>query len=166
MERDQGIKQDSGKPRWELVPMKALEGIPLVMADAIEPTEKFPYGRYEMHSWQKVDPKRYLAALLRHIVELQDGQEFTEDTGMRVIDAVLTNAMFLSWFLQNGYDIKELAVSFKWPQPTTSKDGNVKVKIDLDELLGPPVVIEGHNPVKEVPPNFDWLIKKRLETGL
>jgi hypothetical protein len=115
--RNQEIKQDSGKPRWELVPMKALEGIALVMQDAIEPTELFPDGRYEVHSWQKVDPKRYLAALVRHITELQAGQERTDDTGMRIIDAILTNAMFLSWFLQNGYDIKKLVPEGEWDVP-------------------------------------------------
>ena len=115
--RNQEIKQDSGKPRWELVPMKALEGIALVMQDAIEPSEQFPYGRYEIHSWQKVDPRRYMAALIRHVAELQSGQEYTEDTKMRVIDAILTNAMFLSWFLQKGYDIRKLVPEGKWDVP-------------------------------------------------
>jgi hypothetical protein len=121
--RNQDVKQDAGKPRWELVPMKALEGIPIVMADAIEPTEDFPEGRYRVHSWQEVDPLRYLGALQRHINELQAGQEFTDDTGMRIIDAIQTNAMFLSWFLQNGYDIENFKVGKKKEPETVGMFG-------------------------------------------
>ena len=138
-ERNQVIKQDSGKPRWELVPMKALEGIPIVMADAIEPTEQFPEGRYEIHSWQKVDPTRYLAALVRHVIELQAGQEFTEDTGMRIIDAILTNAMFLSWFIQNGYDIKNLVPKGNFDVPEfMHPDAQKEESIDVVECCGCP----------------------------
>jgi hypothetical protein len=108
MSRDQGIKQDEGKPRWELVPMKALEGIPKVMQDAIEPTKEHPEGRYEIHSWQKVDPLRYFGAMMRHIVDLQTGEELTRDTLQEHIDAILTNAMFLSYFLKTGYDCRGL----------------------------------------------------------
>lgn len=143
MNREQGIKQDSGKPRWELVPMKALEGIALVMQDAIEPTEQFPNGRYEKHSWQKVDPRRYLAALVRHVAELQNGQEYTEDTKMRVIDAVLTNAMFLSWFLQRGYDVRKLVPEGQWDTPNfmvnasgCTEPTTIPECIECEEVLG------------------------------
>lgn len=112
MSRKQEIKQDEGKPRWELVPMKALEGIPKVLADAIEPKAGEISGRYKENSWQVVEPERYFAALVRHVIELQEGKLVTDDTGMNIIDAIQTNAMFLRWFQQQG-KLPNLNVSFE-----------------------------------------------------
>jgi hypothetical protein len=103
---NQVIKQDAGKPRWDLIPMEALEGIALNMQDAIEPSEEYPDGRYEIHSWQQVDPLRYFGAMVRHIVSLQAGEAKTTDTLQHHIDCILTNAMFISWALKNGYDVE------------------------------------------------------------
>jgi hypothetical protein len=92
--------------------MHALEGIPIVMADAVKPGPNGEPGRYKEHSWQSVEPKRYFAALLRHVADLQAGKFKTDDTGMQTIDAILTNAMFLSWFQKNGVAL-DLDIKFK-----------------------------------------------------
>lgn len=99
-------KQDNGKTHWELVPMKALSGIADVLAEAIKVDPTTGEQKYTEHTWQTVEPKRYFAALLRHLQDLQDGIMFVEDTpNIRTIDAIQANAMFLSWFMLNGIDL-------------------------------------------------------------
>lgn len=90
-----GIKFDNLKINWSLVDLKLLEGLVRVLM----------YGekKYSSHNWQGVEngKERYLSALMRHIVEYQDGKEFDEETGQPVIDSILCNAYFLKYFEEN-----------------------------------------------------------------
>ena len=54
-------KQDQGKPRLDLVPPILVEAVGEIMTYGI--------GKYREESWRTVDPKRYRAALMRHLMK-------------------------------------------------------------------------------------------------
>ena len=84
-------KYDAGKLRMDLIPPEALEAI----------AEILTYGakKYSANSWQNLPDfkARYTGALLRHLTAWQRGEERDPESGLRHIDHVLCNAVFLSW---------------------------------------------------------------------
>ena len=85
-----GLKLDSEKPRWELLPLKTVEDIVKVMT----------YGakKYAPNNWKLVEPKeRYLAAALRHITAWQSGEIIDPESGLPHLAHALTSLLFLHW---------------------------------------------------------------------
>ena len=84
-QKDDGdIKADSGKTRWDLVPMEALEGIAKI----------FTYGsiKYDDNNWKKSEyPDRYYAAAMRHLAEIRKGNWIDPESGLPHIDHCLTS---------------------------------------------------------------------------
>lgn len=96
-EKELGLKFDSGKLPWDLLPLHALEGIVLVL--------KYGAQKYAPNSWQHVtDPvRRYTAASRRHQVAIDAGEELDTESGLPHRYHVACNEMFLCWFqLQKG----------------------------------------------------------------
>jgi hypothetical protein len=91
-----GLKYDSEKLPWELLPLDALEGIVRVLA--------FGAAKYAPNSWQQVKDarRRYTAAMRRHQAAIDSGEEYDADSSLPHIYHVACNAMFLSWFEKNG----------------------------------------------------------------
>ena len=83
-----GLKHDGGKPRLDLVPAELIEAVGAVMTHGAE-----KYGEY---SYRKVDPKRYRAALMRHICKwLKDPHGIDEDSGLPHLWHIACNVAFL-----------------------------------------------------------------------
>lgn len=85
-------KFDAGKPRIDLIPGEALEGVGEILA--------YGAAKYAEDSWQLVPDaeKRYRAALLRHMAAILRGEVRDPESGKLHIDHVATNAAFLQFF--------------------------------------------------------------------
>lgn len=84
-----GVKLDTGKPRWDLLPWRALRGVVDVLT--------FGAKKYCDNGWQSVPGgrSRYTAALLRHLAAHEQGEVLDPDSGLPHLAHVATNALFL-----------------------------------------------------------------------
>lgn len=87
-----GMKYDQGKPRMWLLPFISLYEIAKVLT--------FGAKKYAAHSWQTVPngEERYTNALLRHLVSINEGEIYDEESGLLHWSHVGCNALFLIWF--------------------------------------------------------------------
>ena len=87
-----GIKNDKGKARWDLVEFEELDKMVGVLTLGAQ--------KYEEDNWKKVDnPKeRYFSALMRHVSAWKRGEVVDEDDGLSHMAHVMANAMFLMYF--------------------------------------------------------------------
>ncbi|MGO1190294.1 dATP/dGTP diphosphohydrolase domain-containing protein [Vibrio casei] len=71
-----GMKHDSDKPRYDLLPPLAVDEMAKVMT--------FGAKKYAPNNWQKVDNpiERYTAALLRHTFAMMRGETHDKETGL------------------------------------------------------------------------------------
>ena len=83
-----GYKHDGDKPRLDLVPPEIIEAVGRVMSHGIS---KYGEGNY-----RKVEPKRYRAALMRHICKwLKNPYGIDEDSGLPHLYHIACNVAFL-----------------------------------------------------------------------
>ena len=95
-----GFKEKAGKLRFELVPLEALEGIIRVL--------EYGANKYKDDNW-KIVPNainEYRGALLRHMAKMQAGEEYDKESGLRHVDHIATNAMFLCWLYRHTEELK------------------------------------------------------------
>ncbi len=71
-----GVKHDAGKPRWGLLPTKALGAIVGVLT--------FGAQKYAPGNWRRVEKARdrYYDALLRHLTAWHEGEVTDPESGM------------------------------------------------------------------------------------
>ena len=82
-------KFDSNKPRLDLVPPEIIEAVGTVRTYGVQ-----KYG--EEYSYRKVEPKRYRAALMRHICAwLKNPHGVDEESGLPHLWHVACNVAFL-----------------------------------------------------------------------
>jgi hypothetical protein len=95
--RGEGIKYDTGKLRWDLLPLEEIEKIVEVLSDGAE--------KYDDNNWKELDnPKeRYFAALMRHLVAYRKGEILDPESGRTHLAHAATNLIFLMYF-NNGED--------------------------------------------------------------
>ena len=94
-----GVKYDTGKLRWSLVPWEAMTVVVWVLQHGAE--------KYGDDNWKRVDnaKTRYWDALMRHAVLYQQGEKIDPDTGLSHMASIASNALFLLWFeLKGGTD--------------------------------------------------------------
>lgn len=86
---DQKIKADFGKPRLSLVPLEILP--------AIAQVREYGNAKYgDSESWRRVEPERYIDALLRHVFAFaSDPTGVDEESGFPHLWHVATNVAFL-----------------------------------------------------------------------
>lgn len=83
-----GLKHDGGKARLDLVPPEIIEAVGKVMT--------FGAQKYGEASYKRVDPKRYRAALMRHICKwLKNPHGVDSDSGLPHLWHVACNVAFL-----------------------------------------------------------------------
>jgi hypothetical protein len=82
-----GVKNDTGKLRYDLVPVIALIGVAEGMTMGAE--------KYGDNNWQGVNPERYYAALMRHLIAWRQGETNDPESGLNHLKHVLTNTVFL-----------------------------------------------------------------------
>ena len=89
------LKYDGDKPQMDLVPLSSAYAVAQVLT--------FGAKKYSANGWKDVPDARtrYQAAMLRHMTQVQEGEEFDEDSGLPHADHIACNAMFLSWFRRN-----------------------------------------------------------------
>ena len=84
-----GLKNDSEKLRYELIPPKAIRELAKVLT----------YGakKYAPNNWKKVRPfkSRYTGALLRHIELWRNGEKLDSESELSHLSHVLCNIVFL-----------------------------------------------------------------------
>ena len=126
-----GRKFDSEKPRYSLIPAKALDEVVHVLT----------YGskKYEDFNWKYIDkPKdRFFSAAQRHAWEWMQGEENDKETGRNHLASAICNLMFLLELELEKQGKKEVddqpkvKIETKW-QPI--KPHIVFDHIDIDEL--------------------------------
>jgi len=96
-----GIKYDTKKPRWSLVPLNVIEDIVRVATFGAE--------KYEDNNWKYVEPgpDRYFSALMRHLAAWQAGEANDPETGLSHLAHAGWNVMALAWFAKQGKGLTE-----------------------------------------------------------
>jgi len=84
-----GIKFDSDKLQWRLLPWKALEEVAKVVTDGAV--------KYSPDNWKYVKPfeDRYLDATIRHLVAYIQGEVDDPDSGSNHLAHAVANMLFL-----------------------------------------------------------------------
>jgi len=84
-----GRKYDSGKPRYSLLPTKALEEVVKVLT--------FGSQKYEDFNWMKVPNAndRYFSAAQRHMWQWKDGETHDSESKLHHLASSITNLMFI-----------------------------------------------------------------------
>lgn len=87
-----GMKFDTDKLRFDLIPAIATEGLAAVLT----------YGakKYKPNNWRSVDPERYVAAFERHWHAYISGELLDSESGLPHLAHCMTNLTFL---LELGY---------------------------------------------------------------
>ena len=81
-------KADEGKTRLDLVPTSLIWAVGKVMTYGI--------SKYYENSWRTVDPKRYKAALLRHLMlYLEEPKSKDAESGLYHLSHIACNVAFL-----------------------------------------------------------------------
>lgn len=89
------MKFDKGKPRVDLI----FSGMPNSI-ELIGSVLGFGAEKYAENSWQTVEngDKRYLAALIRHLLAYQKGEKIDPESGLPHLAHAATNALFILEF--------------------------------------------------------------------
>jgi hypothetical protein len=87
MDLAKGIKFDDNKLRWDLLPLPPIEELVKVIT--------YGASKYAPNNWRKVDPERYYAALMRHIVAWRNGEQEDAESGLSHIAHAMCNLVFL-----------------------------------------------------------------------
>lgn len=91
-----GRKDDSGKPRWSLVPEQAMEDVVKVLT----------YGarKYGDDNWRKVEdgPRRYYDAAMRHIMAYRQGHWADDESGMPHLAHAVASLLFIMALEREG----------------------------------------------------------------
>lgn len=92
-----GLKHDGGKARLDLVPPEIIEAVGKVMTFGAE--------KYGENSYKQVDPKRYRAALMRHVCKwLKNPHGIDTDSGLPHLWHIACNVAFLLELDKGGED--------------------------------------------------------------
>ncbi len=84
----QELKYDEDKPRLDLVPPDAIIAIGTIMT--------YGLNKYFEGGWKQVEPWRYRAAMMRHIVEyLREPYGVDIESGYKHLWHIICNAAFL-----------------------------------------------------------------------
>lgn len=86
----EGKKYDTGKARWDLLPMHLIDEAVSVLS--------FGANKYGEESWRYVTNglNRYYAALIRHIRAYREGEENDSESGYSHLAHAMCNLIFLS----------------------------------------------------------------------
>ena len=90
-----GIKHDTGKDPWELLPYDALRQVVKVLA--------FGARKYEARNWEKgIAYGRLMGAVMRHLTDWWAGEEKDPETGLHPLAHVACDALFLLTYELRG----------------------------------------------------------------
>ena len=87
--QEKGVKFDSGKPQYGLIPALALNEIAAVLTAGLK--------KYPANNWRHVEDaeRRYFDAAQRHLWAWKSGAKFDDETGLNHLGHALCCIMFL-----------------------------------------------------------------------
>lgn len=88
-----GIKHDTGKARWDLLPWSELDGIAQVLTLGAD--------KYAPNNWQGLSTDRLFAAAMRHITAHIGGEPRDQETQEMHLHHAVCELLFISWISQN-----------------------------------------------------------------
>lgn len=119
----QGIKEDGGKPRYDLIDPEAMDALAQVLT--------FGANKYAAHNWRKgLSYTRLVAAALRHLFAFLRGQTMDPESGLPHVAHAMCNCMFLIWMTNNRKDLDD---RFSAP-PKSMSEAWLKYKDRLDAV--------------------------------
>jgi hypothetical protein len=83
-------KHDGGKPRWTLLPMRALQKV----IDVLE----FGAKKHEHNDWKCVEREYHLNAAFRHMAAVADGEKLDPETGLPHAAHAACRILFVLYF--------------------------------------------------------------------
>jgi len=91
-----GRKDDTGKPRWDLLPWAEVEQVVEVLTVGAV--------KYEDDNWKYVPHprRRYFAACIRHILAWWHGEKLDPETGLHHLAHAVCCLLFLMWHDNQG----------------------------------------------------------------
>ena len=89
-----GVKYDTQKPRFSLLPMKPLMAVVEVL--------ELGARKYAPDNWKKVEnaQERYFDALMRHMIAWKMGEKHDPETGLNHLAHAACSILFMLWFDQ------------------------------------------------------------------
>lgn len=88
-----GMKYDTKKAQWNLLPYDAVEEVVKIMT--------YGAAKYEPNNWKKVEPERYVAAMMRHLTAHMKGELLDDESGFLHAAHMACNALFILWLTLN-----------------------------------------------------------------
>lgn len=87
----EGLKFDSDKLRWDLLPIECVEEVVKILT--------FGANKYGPNNWKELEhfEDRYYAALMRHLVAWRTGEKTDNESGLNHLSHAMCNLMFLLW---------------------------------------------------------------------
>lgn len=90
-----GEKKDDGKPRWELLPYDAVEGVVHVLTMGAK--------KYAARNWELgISYGRVFGAVQRHLTAFWRGENHDAESGLSHLDHAMCELMFLSAYEKRG----------------------------------------------------------------
>ena len=106
----EGLRFDKGKLRMDLIPPEAMRGLAEVLTVGAE--------KYAARNWELgMDWSRCIASLKRHLLKWEEGEVYDDETGLRHLDHVLCNIVFLSTYEKRGIGNNDIPA---YNKPTTA----------------------------------------------
>ena len=91
-----GRKDDAGKPRWSLIPDRAMEDVVKVLT----------YGarKYGDDNWREVEdgPRRYYDAAMRHLMAYRQGHWTDDESGLPHLAHAMASLLFIMALEREG----------------------------------------------------------------
>ena len=82
-----GMKFDTGKLRYDLFPVEALEAIVDVLT--------YGANKYDDENWKKVESYRYIGAMMRHFEAFRKGEKVDSESGRHHLAHAASCIIFL-----------------------------------------------------------------------
>jgi hypothetical protein len=101
-----GVKFDGNKPRPDLFNYDHLNDVAKVLA--------FGAAKYGPDNWKLVEPERYRAAIMRHLIAYMNGEVCDPETGISHLAHATCSSMFLSWFDKQQKDDSPIAMPYPY----------------------------------------------------
>lgn len=142
----EGLKYDSNKLRWDLLPLELIEEIVRVYtAGAV---------KYGDNNWKELENgyNRYKAAMFRHLMAYEKGVVFDDDTGCRHLAQVAWNAIAMLYFSKQPLEPTKQVDAFTSLYDTTEPP--IEEPKDFDNVNVPDCVVRDYaDPVDAFAPS-------------
>lgn len=87
----EGVKFDTGKPRWDLLPLSQVEDVVKVLTGGSL--------KYSDDNWKKIPniQDRYFAAAMRHLTAQRNGERLDSESGLPHLSHAVCCLLFMAW---------------------------------------------------------------------